>query len=422
MLPKPTFSFTIPSIHDDIALDCRVYNPPCKTLRPENQGSAWGPRGAIIAHPYAPMGGCYDDPVVESVAGEILKQGFVLGTFNFRWVFKLKRSLGETLTSIRGAGASQGRTSWQCKAEIHDYTSFAGFFIHYIEGLHRGNLESENSKIGSSMPSRTASDHDSTMQPPAETSKGMTLILGGYSYGSLITTYLPSTETILRRFESVSKGTAEAEIRLRAISLSSQWHKDARLQEEACKDPHDKIRFSARALAIAIGGDESEFGTRRHSHDGRRSMDVVRRSVDRGRKRLLRWHSTDTSEEALVVESMTATMFPLPRTCYLLISPVLYPISMFITMFSNVLRADASSREEILQSHPTLAVYGDSDFFTSQRRLRRWVEHMECKPGSLFHFREVQGAGHFWREEGVGLEMKRTINEWIQSLFRGFLY
>lgn len=84
-LPKPTFSFTIPSIHDSIPLDCRVYHP----LEPLNDGYTFAPtggnKGAIIAHPYAPLGGSYDDPVVELVAKEILRQGFIVGTFNFRY-------------------------------------------------------------------------------------------------------------------------------------------------------------------------------------------------------------------------------------------------------------------------------------------------------------------------------------------------
>ena len=47
-------------------------------------GSLWQKRGAIIAHPYGPLGGCYDDPVVQSVVTEVLKHGFIVGTFNFR--------------------------------------------------------------------------------------------------------------------------------------------------------------------------------------------------------------------------------------------------------------------------------------------------------------------------------------------------
>lgn len=85
MLTEPTFSFTIPSIHDDILLSCRIYNPPHSVLDPVDSSLIWVPRGAVVAHPYAPLGGCYDDAVVLSAAAEILKQGFVVGTFNFRW-------------------------------------------------------------------------------------------------------------------------------------------------------------------------------------------------------------------------------------------------------------------------------------------------------------------------------------------------
>jgi alpha/beta superfamily hydrolase len=37
-----------------------------------------------VAHPYAPLGGCFDDPVVDEVGGELLNAGFFLVTFNFR--------------------------------------------------------------------------------------------------------------------------------------------------------------------------------------------------------------------------------------------------------------------------------------------------------------------------------------------------
>lgn len=38
-----------------------------------------------MAHPYAPMGGCYDDRVVGIVVDEFLRLGWVVGTFNFRY-------------------------------------------------------------------------------------------------------------------------------------------------------------------------------------------------------------------------------------------------------------------------------------------------------------------------------------------------
>ena len=83
MLPKPTFTFTIPSIHDDVILDGRIYSPnQLHDLAPADR--AWIRRGAIVAHPYAPLGGEQDDPIVQATVAELLNEAFVVGTFNFR--------------------------------------------------------------------------------------------------------------------------------------------------------------------------------------------------------------------------------------------------------------------------------------------------------------------------------------------------
>lgn len=89
MLPAPTFTCTIGSIHDDTPLDCRIYHPPHWSLSDPHLEYVWKPRGAIIAHPYTALGGSYDDGVVLSAVSEILKAGFVAGTFNFRYFFLL---------------------------------------------------------------------------------------------------------------------------------------------------------------------------------------------------------------------------------------------------------------------------------------------------------------------------------------------
>lgn len=78
----PSFSFTIPSVHDGCELQCRIYLP--SWLRNIGSAPAWSVRGAIVAHPYAPLGGCYDDPVVSFLGSELYQQGYVVGTFNFR--------------------------------------------------------------------------------------------------------------------------------------------------------------------------------------------------------------------------------------------------------------------------------------------------------------------------------------------------
>lgn len=86
MLPAPSFSFTIGSVHDDTPLDCRIYHPARWSFRESPLDSPWKPRGAIVAHPYTALGGSYDDGVVLSTVAEILKAGFVAGTFNFRYI------------------------------------------------------------------------------------------------------------------------------------------------------------------------------------------------------------------------------------------------------------------------------------------------------------------------------------------------
>ena len=259
-----------------------------------------------------------------------------------------------------------------------------------------------------------------TSLPRSTHSGGIKLIIGGYSYGSLITTLLPSTEDILKRFAKVNKGTAEAEIRLRAVSLAAQWNKDASLYREAEQarrtKSHETLRVSAHAITVAFGGEESEPGSRRVSHEGRRSLDAVRRSMDKSRKKFLRQHSSETFEHNLVIGSLVPVEIPPPQTHYLLISLLQPPVSMFVTMFSNLRLGHLAQSEAKLLDHPTLVIYGDRDFFASQRRLRKWAESQKSKPDSLFQFHEVAGAGHFWREEGVGIQMRGHIRQWIQDI------
>lgn len=116
-MPKPTLSFIIPSLKDEENLECRVYIPK-RLLRLETPitpqlrestseeepervasaatelsslGNTYGvdldvstKKAAIIAHPYAPLGGSFDDNVVQEATKILLEHGFIVGTFNFR--------------------------------------------------------------------------------------------------------------------------------------------------------------------------------------------------------------------------------------------------------------------------------------------------------------------------------------------------
>ena len=85
---EPAWSFTIPSLADDTPLDCRIYHPPhFEAVLANAVENGHATRGAIIAHPYAPLGGNYDDAVVLALVKCLLREGFVVGTFNFRYIF-----------------------------------------------------------------------------------------------------------------------------------------------------------------------------------------------------------------------------------------------------------------------------------------------------------------------------------------------
>lgn len=84
MLPDPSLSLTIPSLQDGTALDCRVYHPQSLSANP--RAPSWQRHAAILAHPYAPLGGCYDDPVLAEAIEQLLRSGFLVATFNFRCV------------------------------------------------------------------------------------------------------------------------------------------------------------------------------------------------------------------------------------------------------------------------------------------------------------------------------------------------
>lgn len=81
-MTEPAYTFSLPSMEDDTTLDCRIYQP--SSLAAITSNGSRGVRAAVLAHPYAPLGGCYDDHVVLSVTETLVEQGYVVATFNFR--------------------------------------------------------------------------------------------------------------------------------------------------------------------------------------------------------------------------------------------------------------------------------------------------------------------------------------------------
>lgn len=197
------------------------------------------------------------------------------------------------------------------------------------------------------------------------------LVLGGYSYGSLLASHLPGNEVVADLFKDSIQGSPA-----RGILLTAQ-------------------------TICALSKDEIPR--------------LIRSSPNRD--------SQSAGQEARdLLQSSSTTI------SYLLVSPLLPPINLFLTLFLNLsLEVDtqASGQQrhipcpkpaDQLCAHRTLAIYGDEDIFTSVSKLRKWSSELGAGPQSLFMSTEIEGAGHFWREDGVEHEARQSLREWLNRL------
>jgi hypothetical protein len=236
--------------------------------------------------------------------------------------------------------------------------------------------------------SRDGSAFDILGSAPGDDSRELLLVLGGYSYGSLITAHLPPLSILLSPFSAPELGSAASEIRLRGQNLAET--QNALLlayskPNSPVKSPRKSVILDGRKgreslSAIRMGGEETHKDVRRASYEAhhRKSMAVVgeevRRSVERvrslGRRRSGEskrhssmsgengngsprkghdpfWpgasehsHETPTASEpkdtaSNALEHMVPLQFEDFNAAYLLISPLQGWIGNLATMFSS---------------------------------------------------------------------------------------
>ncbi|KAF2003905.1 hypothetical protein P154DRAFT_404110, partial [Amniculicola lignicola CBS 123094] len=412
--PEPHYSFTIPSIHDDLTLSCRIYHPTI-LARPRLQHGAeekdngdWAKKGIVMAHPYAPIGGCYDDRVVGMVMEEFLAKGWIVGTFNFR-----------------GAHGSKGRTSWSGKPEVEDYISFAGFFIVYLGLLHAFPRPGERFVPDGEAAGvlEKSGHHEREKEEDAPV-----VVLGGYSYGSLILKYLPPLPSILHPFAAPIAGSSAAEIVLRARKMADQsnleWINLA--QEHARhKDDSSNTHAPGRASMTIMGGEETSPDVRRSSREIRRSIDGGNRlSLDISRKirsvshsHLHRKKKSHDHFDERPLAAPDAALTPhlpitLPSIRYLLVSPLTPPLSTLAAPGLGIKSWRGGHHVDMIGKHPSLAVYGDQDPLSSAKKVQLWGEQLTKENGERFRAVKISGAGHFWHEEGIGGRLREVLREW----------
>ena len=379
--PAPSLSFTIPSIHDDLKIECRIYHPSSTVDKSLGHQVDYTKTAVILAHPYAPLGGCNDVPVILVVTAALLKEGVIVGTFNFR-----------------GAAGSKGRTTWTGKGELADYESFVGLMVSYLNSL-------GVNQAGAMDPCSPLSSDHATLEEGLtinQSTGGVNLVLGGYSYGSLVVMRLPSVSEILAKFSKPAPDSAMAEIISCARTLASETNQDLASQRNSQSQNH----------SLRVGGEDGAEA-RRSSRENRRSVEILRRSLDMPRsikKMRSKGNESAASGQNEDIQSTGDRCLTHVKSSYLLISPLLSPVSNLVMLPSR-----HSKTNSAWIKHPAFAVFGDQDFFTSFRKLSQWAQRTSAAADSDFNYAAVTGAGHFWIEEGVEGKMKDAVRQWLRT-------
>lgn len=344
-----------------------------------------------MAHPYAPMGGSYDDRVVNIVVQEFLKAGWIVGTFNFR-----------------GAHGSKGRTSWSGKPELDDYISFAAFFMHYMSFIQP--FPTSDIQDGSDVLTESSRLLDKDLAGPQGQASPV-VILGGYSYGSLILRHLPPVPTILQNFANCLPGSSAHETILRAHKIADQSNLEwTNIAHNEARERHKRRGHENNPIVI-MGGEETTPEKRRRSRDVRRSLD---NHTGYKRRTPLRSISLRHHEGAQVLppEQHKSTLV-VPEIRYLLISPLAVPISMLLApALGRKFWHKEEGYKEAFSKHTSLAIYGDQDAFSSVKKLRNWIALLKTEAGTHFSSVEIVGAGHFWVEHHVEEELRAALSKW----------
>ncbi|KOS22505.1 hypothetical protein ESCO_002293 [Escovopsis weberi] len=367
MLPDPSWIVRIPSIHDGTSIDCRLYHPAHQDRRRRVERCRYA---AVLAHPYAPLGGCFDDPVVSVVGRRLLDRGFVLGTFNFR-----------------GAGCSAGRTSWTANPERDDYVSFLGFLVHYIRLLQ--------------IP-RAGEEDNAPSQPPGPdvNPPPLLLLMGGYSYGAMITTQLAPLDKLLDTFSSPEPGSYAAQILTEATRMAGIARLSPDLDAPSSIDPPDhRWRDSTPPVSHISSGPQDKAASRPSPDE---QLPPHGPAVPDAAYLLI----SPPAPRGLVSHLITLSLIPSALT------------STFARRPPGDGEARAQAAETKLVQNRTLAVYGGADALVSVGKLHAWAQAMAARRGSLFRGREIQSAGHFWAEDGALSEMVGAVDDFADALQR----
>jgi alpha/beta superfamily hydrolase len=324
--------------------------------------------------------------------------------------------------------------------------SFIGFMTYYTHFLDPFQRQRVSPKIP--LPLDTPSSPQTSMEPP----ESPTFMMGGYSYGAMITANLPPLKDILSAFSAPGVGSTAAKIRSRAQELAEEQNTVLR-SIMAAKIELNGDTSPRRSLGIRVG--YSEPGDHRRSHDSRHSLhlDEAEELIRKGVHDLLaktklggksgksspiepRIRGQDGADEEKYLPAVSGLVTP--RVAYLLVSPLQGVITNLATMnfksssvagffakkakpsegteASKGIDTEITVEESKLVEFPTLAVYGEQDGFISVKKMRDWTRRLQDSPRTHFTAHEIAVAGHFWVEERVAYDMRDLVGGFASDL------
>jgi hypothetical protein len=111
---------------------------------------------------------------------------------------------------------------------------------------------------------------------------------------------------------------------------------------------------------------------------------------------------------------------------YLLISPVLIPLSTFLpplglpSILALIGMHDGTTEDakgagfmSLLTS--SLVLFGTKDNFTSAKKLQQWAEKLARRADGRLQWHALDDAGHFWREAGAITALEVKIALWASQ-------
>ncbi|GJJ68806.1 hypothetical protein EMPS_01152 [Entomortierella parvispora] len=188
----------LPSKHDDSHLEVLLSIP--TTI------SSTSPQlytGVVIAHPYGPLGGSYNNNVVGALLQWFETQPLQVkseetGNVNLSSSTRESRKTSSVplecviaAFNFRGSGKSKGKTSWTGEAERQDYQTVVDFLQSGTRATPLGaSTERHDSGTGTPASTKVYDETGEEIDPPRLPSMSR-FILAGFSYGGLVASTIP---------------------------------------------------------------------------------------------------------------------------------------------------------------------------------------------------------------------------------------